>query len=171
EVPPESRSREFVYKPLSLLLLVDLWTREERKMFILPRPCGASELLEKLLDDQLRRHIEQPLADARDHAADLDFAVVLDFSRSLGGEQREDALALEKAHFARAFHQQPEAVGRVLIGEPDLASEQPLDARDHHLHLHLVLVLADLVETIATGHAAGENLRVLQLCVSELRIE
>src|SRR5207253_3909 len=65
----------------SLLLLVDLWTREERKMFILPRPCGASELLEKLLDDQLRRHIEQPLADARDHAADLDFAVVLYFGR------------------------------------------------------------------------------------------
>ena len=41
------------------------------------------------------------------------------------------------------------------------AAEQALDAQDDHLHLHLILVLADAGEMIAAGHAPGWNFGIL----------
>src|SRR5258708_24758467 len=116
----------------------------------------AREFLEKLLDNQLRRDVEQSLADAGDHAAYLHLTFILHFGGRVHEHEREQPFAFQEPDFARSFHDQAEAVRWTLIGQTHLAIEQTLDARYDHFHLHFVLVLAYPRQMVAAGHAFGK---------------
>ena len=62
----------------------------------------------------------------------------------------------------------PEALGRMLVGEAYLAAKLPADAGDDHFHLHLVLVFADLVELIGSGHALRQDAGILEQLIGAI---
>src|SRR5436190_6499633 len=136
------------------------------------RPAQASlrlrhrrrELDEEVVGGLLRRAVDQALAELGELAADLRLHVI--------GEQRAAVFVAERylgAAFGEAsdaafpFARDAIAVGRIEIGETDLALPARLDRPDFDRGDGLKLVPGNSVELLAARNAALEHLRVVEL--------
>src|SRR5229473_8250685 len=92
---------------------------------------GSGKLGEELIGELLRRAVDEALADLRKLAADLRFDVVAQERAAVLGLQGDRGAALGEARDpAVTLPGNPVAVGRIEVGEPDLAFEACLDRPD-----------------------------------------
>src|SRR5699024_5977487 len=112
-------------------------------------------------DDHLRRRLDDATANAREHAANLRIAGVLD-DGAAGAVvlEVELAFAADLSLWPLALDMHREAVRAILIGDANLAVVLALDHRDTHRHRRDVLVRANFLEFLATGQGAFQHLRV-----------
>src|SRR5436853_2596091 len=66
-------------------------------------------------------------------------------------------VSLPISDLAGPLDDQAETARRILVGDPHLAIEQTGNAGEHHLHLHLVLIFADLQQRLASRHALRDR--------------
>src|SRR3954468_23678806 len=115
------------------------------------------ELDEEIVGGLLRRAVDQALTKLRELAADLRLHVIGEKRAAILVGERHLGAALGKARDAPlAFAGDAIAVGRIEIGEPDLAFPARLDRADLDRGSRLKLVVRNLVELLAAGNAALE---------------
>ncbi len=127
-----------------------------------------AELIKEAFNDHLRGCVEESLAHCRNGTPHFDGTLVLYVCPTFDGNQREQAIALHEPDLPSSLYDQPETGGGILIGDAYGSVEQSGDAGHHHLHFHVVLEIADLLQGVTTGHAFSQHHRILQQCVGAL---
>src|SRR6476659_6378832 len=122
------------------------------------------ELDEEIVGGLLRRAVDETLAKLGELAADLRLHVIGEKRAAILVGQRHLGAALGKArNTPLAFAGNAIAVGRIEIGEPDLAFPARLDRADLDRGDGLKLVVRSPIELLAARDTALEHLRVVEL--------
>jgi hypothetical protein len=117
---------------------------------------AAEELVGEALGDRL----EEPLADARDRAADVVFALVVEEGAGVLGGETEGAGAAEAALAAGALHFEAVAGAGLLVGDADRAPVSAADRGDADRSGQLVFIGTGDLERLAARHAGRQHRRV-----------
>src|SRR3954463_3253309 len=124
----------------------------------------GGELDEDIVGGLFRGAVDQALAKLRELAADLRLHVIGEKRAAILVGQRHLGAALGKArNTPLAFAGNAIAVGRIEIGEPDLAFPARLDRADLDRGVGLKLVVRSPIELLAARDTALEHLRVVEL--------
>src|SRR5262249_5575756 len=109
----------------------------------------------------LRYAAEHALPDTGDEPTDLDVGVV-DDARAAAFDvgQRDHRVAAHEARAPAALDGEAIRIGRLLVGETDLALERSLDRSHADLHDRPELVVAESFELLATGNRLPQALGI-----------
>src|SRR5437870_8949622 len=110
----------------------------------------------------MRAGLEQPLADARDHAPDLSLPMVANDGCVPLVFQLDQAVSFDETRPPAALDQQAIARWRLLVAYVDLTRVRTLHRTDAHAHGRLVLVVADLAELLGGGQRGAQGIGVEQ---------
>jgi cyclopropane-fatty-acyl-phospholipid synthase len=119
------------------------------------------QVVEALLHDRTRRRVDQPLADARDLAADLRVASVVQLRALAVGGELHRRRRLDEPRVATPVDHHAVAARLLDIGELHLAAERARDRPDLDLHLADELPV-DALELLAARHRRRQHRRVEQ---------
>ena len=124
---------------------------------------GRVEAREEIVRHLARSGVDEPRADLGELAADRGLGGVGELGASRLRRQADLCATLaEPGRASGAFEAQRIGVGRVQVGQLQLAAELRLDRADRSGHGDLVFGVGQLLDAVAPGNAGLQHLRVVE---------
>src|SRR5205823_15849 len=118
--------------------------------------------LKELADQELRAGLEQPLANTRDHAADLGLPMVANDGLLPLFLQLDHAVSFDETRPPVALDQQAIACWRLLVAYLDFTGVRALDRANAHAHGRVIGVFGDLAELLGRRQGGTQGVGVEQ---------